>query len=92
MGRGSFVARVAAAGMKKDLRQLARLARRLGWSVTFQRSGHLRWQSPEGARVTSSATPCDRRALLGLRRDLREAGLNLPAPKGDRANQEKESL
>jgi predicted RNA binding protein YcfA (HicA-like mRNA interferase family) len=63
--------------MKKEFAVLARIARRAGWTVKQQRGGHVAWRSPSGARVTSSTSPSDRRALYALKRDLRRAGLPL---------------
>ena len=38
----------------RDMRALAREARRQGWSIEPRRAGHLTWRSPAGALVISS--------------------------------------
>jgi hypothetical protein len=59
----------------EPLRTLAALAHRLEWTVTHTRSGHLRWQAPDGAYVITASTPGDRRAVRNERARLRRAGL-----------------
>lgn len=41
----------------KDLRKLARTARRAGWTITAARSGHLHWRAPDGRLVVTGTTP-----------------------------------
>ena len=59
----------------KDLRPVAKLARRQGWTLEQRKGGHLRWQPPAGDYIVTSATPSDARAVKNARRDLRRAGL-----------------
>ncbi len=58
----------------KDLDHAAKLARRLGWTIT-NRNGHEYWCPPSGGRVTVSSSPSDRNAGKQALRDLRKAGL-----------------
>lgn len=59
----------------KDLNRAAKLARKLGWSIT-NRHGHEYWSPPDGStRVTVSSSPSDRNAGRQALRDLRKAGL-----------------
>jgi hypothetical protein len=59
----------------EPLRATARLARRLGWRLSRSGTGHLRWESPDGAVVFTTSTPGDRRSTLNDRAELRRAGL-----------------
>ena len=59
----------------EPLRTMAALAYRLQWTVTHTRSGHLRWQAPDGQVVVTASTSGDRRAALNERARLRRAGL-----------------
>lgn len=61
--------------MKKDIRKLAALARRAGWSVEYTGGGHLRWVPPQGGPVYSASTPSDLRVLANMKARLRRAGL-----------------
>ena len=59
----------------KDLTKAAKVARKLGWSIT-NRNGHEYWSPPEGGRrVLVSSSPSDRNAGRAALRDLRKAGL-----------------
>lgn len=53
-------------------RNLAKLARSAGWTITLTRSNHLRWQAPDGAVVYTASTPSRaggyRNAIAGFRR------------------------
>lgn len=48
-----------------------------GWRVEQRRNTHLSWISPTGAKVFSSFTPSDNRAVQNLKRDLRRYGLKV---------------
>ena len=49
-----------------------------GWTVTWRNNGHVRWQSPTGAVVFTSATHSDSKAAAHrMRRDLRNNGLEV---------------
>lgn len=60
--------------LKKDMQELQQLAISQGWQITSGKSNHLKWLSPLGGTVFSSATPSDWRALANLKRDLRSYG------------------
>ena len=60
----------------KDIRRLANLAEAQGWTVTMRRAGHIRFQSPSGGLVFSSATPSDNRSTKNLTAQLRRLGLD----------------
>lgn len=61
-------------------RKLARLALALGWKLSRDGSGHLRWTSPDGSSLTTSSTPRGgRRTIENERARLRKAGLRLEA-------------
>ena len=65
----------------EPLRAAARLARRLGWSVTYTGGGHLRWKPPSGPPVFTPSTPgAGNRSISNCLADLRRAGLTLEAP------------
>lgn len=59
----------------KDLNRAAKLARKLGWSIT-NHNGHEYW-SPPGSklRICVSSSPSDGNAHRQALRDLRKAGL-----------------
>lgn len=59
----------------KELNRAARLARKLGWTITNHR-GHEHW-SPPGSklRVVVASSPSDGNAHKQALRDLRKAGL-----------------
>lgn len=60
----------------KDLKPLARQARRNGWRITYAGSGHIRWHSPGGHIITTSSTPRGgRHSDRNARHALRKAGL-----------------
>ena len=63
------------AARHKDLTRAAKLARKLGWTITNHR-GHEFW-SPPGSklRVCVSSSPGDGNAHKQALRDLRKAGL-----------------
>lgn len=60
--------------VKPLLRSLAEDAAKQGWRIFMRPNGHLRWESPEGAVVFTSATPTDWRAVHRVRADLRRNG------------------
>lgn len=63
--------------MKKDLKEIVKVARKQGWEVTHTRNQHLRFRSPDGALVFSPSTPSDHRAIKNKIADLRRAGLEI---------------
>jgi len=67
---------MSATDAQKQLKKLARRARKQGWIVEHVSSGHLRFTAPDQASyVTSSVSP---RTLEGVReceRELRKEGL-----------------
>jgi hypothetical protein len=56
---------------------LAKLARSAGWTITVAGNGHLRWTSPHGAQVFTSASPSTNRIRAYTRVKLRRAGLQV---------------
>ena len=59
----------------KDLHGAAKLARKLGWTIT-NNHGHEHWLTPDGnTKITVSSSPSDRNAGRQALRDLRKAGL-----------------
>ena len=58
--------------LHKEMKQTVRQYRRLGFSVSRTRRGHLRFEHPsmEG-RVIGSSTPSDRRANRNLKAKIR---------------------
>ena len=59
------------------LRAQARRARAAGWQITRTRSGHYRWQHPDGTVVITGSTPNGgKRSIRNSRAQLRKAGLN----------------
>ena len=65
--------------MCKEYARIAKVAENEhGWKVVVSGGNHLKWTSPDGPVVFSSATPSDgRRASKNLLRDLKKAGLDL---------------
>jgi hypothetical protein len=61
----------------KDMRPMAKIARRAGWTITMRHSGHLRWTRPDDRFATTGSTPSDRWAARNCRRDLRRMGLGV---------------
>jgi predicted RNA binding protein YcfA (HicA-like mRNA interferase family) len=57
-------------------RALAKLARRLGWTVSSTRNSHLRWRRPDGHVVITAGSPSDHRGIRNDKVRLRKAGLN----------------
>jgi len=60
-------------------RRLAAHAIAAGWTIRPTRRGHLLWTAPTGARVITSSTPSDPRAVRNHRAALRRAGLTVAA-------------
>lgn len=56
-------------------RTVARLAASAGWRITRLGSGHLRWESPDGAVVITPSTPSCKRGVANAKARLRRAGL-----------------
>jgi hypothetical protein len=62
-------------GRGGELNPLLRRARRAGWTVTRQSSGHWRWFDPEGRLIlTTGGTPNGRGVHFAMAR-LKKAGL-----------------
>lgn len=59
---------------KNDFRDLRRAAEKQGWTIETSRGGHLKWKSPNGKTIFSSATPSDKRAVNNHLSLLRRAG------------------
>lgn len=63
--------------LTKDFQELAEIAASQGWRIEQRRNAHLSWIAPTGAKVFSSLTPSDKRAVQNLKRDLRRYGLKV---------------
>lgn len=64
--------------LKKDIKQLMRIAQEQGWEVSNTNGGHLRWRPPNNAPlVFTASTPSDRRAIHRILRDLQRSGLRV---------------
>lgn len=63
--------------LTKEYRDLFEIAVSQGWSLERRTNNHLSWISPNGAKVFSSATPSDKRAVQNLKKDLRKYGLKV---------------
>jgi hypothetical protein len=64
--------------MKKQIRELIRIAEAQGWEVTPTNSSHLRWRGPEGhGLVFTPSTPSDWRSIKNATAQLRRAGLKV---------------
>jgi hypothetical protein len=59
-----------AAVTNKEMKQLAKEAESQGWVITIRNNSHLKWTSPAGAVVFTSATPGDMNAVNQIRRNL----------------------
>jgi hypothetical protein len=59
----------------RGLRDLASLAEKQGWEVTFTHGGHLRWRPPDGDYVITSSTPDTKLSFDRAKIDLKKAGL-----------------
>lgn len=62
---------------KKDITQMVHRLRRQGWKTFIARNGHWRLESPDGQRMTCSATPKTDRAYRKARADARALGAEL---------------
>ncbi|CAB4149311.1 hypothetical protein UFOVP529_89 [uncultured Caudovirales phage] len=60
-----------------DFKKLRDIAEGQGWVISLRANGHLVWLSPSGAKVYTSATPSDHRAVKNIQRDLRRYGLKV---------------
>jgi hypothetical protein len=58
----------------KQIRPIAKKARKQGWEIERTRGGHTLWISPGGARLYTSSTPSDGRAFKNFVAELRRAG------------------
>lgn len=63
--------------MKKQIRELIRVARRQGWEVTTTNGSHLRWRGPDGGLVFTPSTPSDWRSIKNMTAQLRKEGLKV---------------
>ena len=59
---------------RREIAQLAKKARRQGWTIVRQRK-HMVFISPTGEKIFTSSTPSDPRAWKNLRAMLRRTGL-----------------
>jgi len=59
----------------KELGELIADAEEQGWVVSRRANSHLKWVSPGGEVVFSSASPSDPRAVSNIKRDLFRYGL-----------------
>lgn len=64
----------------EPLRAMAKLARRLQWTISYTGSGHLRWQPPSGMAIYTPSTPGGGRSIPNCIAKLRRAGLTLETP------------
>ena len=61
--------------LKKELAQILREARRQGWRVELQRSGHYKLYPPDGRDlIVTGSTPSSPRALVKLVARMRSCG------------------
>lgn len=61
----------------KDIKKLAKKAKKLGWTMAHG-SGHHKWYSPCGkAILTVSASPSDINAVKQIARQLRKLGYSV---------------
>lgn len=58
----------------KEVRPIAKRAKRQGWRIFGTKNGHNMWVSPEGRKVYTSATPSDSRAIKNFLSQLKKAG------------------
>lgn len=61
----------------RELREEAKIAVKLGWSLIHANSGHLKWYDPDGIlQLVTSATPSKgRRGTLNARAQLKKLGI-----------------
>ena len=59
----------------RELGDLIADAEGQGWEVERRANGHLKWVSPRGEVVFTSASPSDPRAVSNIKRDLIRYGL-----------------
>ena len=61
--------------LKKELRQILREARRQGWRVELQRSGHYKLYPPDSSEyVTTGSTPSTPSSIRNLLSRMRSFG------------------
>lgn len=58
----------------KEIRPIAKAAKRQGWEIHGTRNSHNVWISPDGRKVYTSATPSDPRAMKNFLAELRRNG------------------
>lgn len=63
--------------MKRDMQALLQRAKSMGCTITLTGSGHFKVLVPGGGVVFAPQTPSDWRSLMNVRRDLRQAGLDI---------------
>lgn len=61
--------------LKPEFKELLDTAKSQGWQVLARTNNHLAWVSPSGAKVFSSRTPSDHRAIKNLKKDLKHNGM-----------------
>lgn len=69
---------MTAVTLHKDLRPLAKIAKKQGWRVIPTKSGHVIFLGPHGQRVVTASTPSDYRGHLNCVARLRRAGMRIP--------------
>lgn len=63
--------------LKKEMKQIVKVAKGQGWEITHTRNGHLRFRSPGGALIFAPSTPSDYRGIKNKIADLRRVGLRI---------------
>lgn len=66
-----------ASQLPKIWRDLAQKALSQGWTIQFNKSGHIKWVSPTGKEHTSASTPSDHRAVMNSTSDMKKLGLDV---------------
>jgi len=62
--------------IRPEFKELLGTAKDQGWQVFVRTNNHLAWVSPTGAKVFSSRTPSDYRAIKNLMKDLKHNGMS----------------
>lgn len=58
----------------KEIRPIAKKAKKQGWRIYRTRGGHNMWVSPHGEKLFNCATPSDGRGVKNFVAQLRRAG------------------